>query len=72
MCRKVELFVIYSALLGKHVNIWAFIIHHLLEATKTTHENDVIGVGGTITVNTQALGHSGKFSTIKPHFLVDH
>ena len=29
----------------------------------------MIGVGGTITVIAQALGHGGRFGTLEPHFL---
>ena len=50
------------------MRIPAFLIWHLLEISKTTHEN-VTGARGTITRIAQALGHSGKFSTLKPHCL---
>jgi len=46
--RKLELFLIWCALTGTHADTKAFIIRHLVEVVKTTHEN-VIGVGGTIT-----------------------
>jgi len=52
--------------MNTHADTEAFIIHHLVEVAKITHEN-VIGLGGTITAMAQALGHSGKFSTLEPH-----
>jgi len=61
VCQKVELFLIWCALLGTHADTGAFLIHLLLEVAKTTYKN-VIGVGGTITIIAQALGRSGKFS----------
>jgi len=56
LCKKVELILIWCALTVTHANTRAFIIRHLLEVAKATHGN-VIGVGGTITVIAQALGH---------------
>jgi len=49
--------------MSTHVHTRAFIIYHLVEVAKTTHEN-VIGVGGIITTIAQALDHSGKFRTL--------
>jgi len=66
--RKGELFILCRALFATHVDIWAFILRHLTEVAKTTHEN-VIGVGATITAIAESLGHSGKFHTLEPHFL---
>ena len=63
VCRKAELFLIWCALLSMHADPKAFIIRHLLEVAKTTYEN-VLGLGGTITVILQALSHNGKFSTL--------
>ena len=39
VCRKRELFLLWCALFGTHVDIGAFILRHLTEAAKTTHEN---------------------------------
>jgi len=45
VCNKAELFLIWCALIRTHRNTGAFIIRHLVEVAKTTHEN-VIGVWG--------------------------
>ena len=45
MCRKVELFLLWCALTGTHVDIGVFIIRHLVEVAKTTYKN-VIGMEG--------------------------
>jgi len=66
--RKAELFLLWCALTGTYANIRAFIVRHLVGVDKTTHDN-VIVVVGTITAIAQALGRSGKFGTIEPHFL---
>jgi len=68
VCRKAELFLICCAFNGAHADTSTFIIRHLVEVAKTTHEN-VIGVWGTITMIAQALGHGGKFDSLEPHFL---
>jgi len=54
--------------MGSHVDTGSFITQYLLDMSKTTYKN-MIGVGGTITTIAQALGHGGKFSIRKPHFL---
>jgi len=48
-----KLFLIWCALTGTHADTEAFIIRHLVEVAKTTHEN-VIGVRGTIIKITEA------------------
>ena len=53
---------------GTHADNGVFIICNLVEVAKTTHEN-VIGAGGTVTAIIQALGHEGKFGSLKPRFL---
>jgi len=64
VCRKAELFFICCALTGAYADTGVFIIHHLVEVAKTTHEN-IIGVGGTIIAVAQALGHRGKFGSLE-------
>jgi len=64
----VKLFLICYALIGTHANTGAFMIHHLVEVGKTTYKS-VIGVGGTITISAQALGHRGKLSSLEPRLL---
>ena len=68
VCRKGELFLLWCALFETHVDIGAFILRHLTEVAKTTHEN-VISVGATITTIAESLGHSSKFHTLESHFL---
>ena len=68
MCRKGELFMLWCALSGTHVDIRAFILRHLTEVAKTTHEN-VISVGATITTIAKSPGHNSKFHTLESHFL---
>ena len=46
----------------------AFIIHHLAEVAKMTHEN-VIADEDTITAIAQALHYAKKFESLEPHFL---
>jgi len=53
--------------MGTHANTGAFVIHHLVEVGKTTHEN-AIGMGGTLIVITQALGHEEKLGTLELTF----
>jgi len=53
---------------GTHVDIGAFILRHLIEMAKTTHEN-VISVGATITAIAESLGHNNKFHSLESHFL---
>jgi len=65
--KKVELFLIWCTLMGTHANTGAFVIHHLVEVGKTTHEN-AIGMGGTLIVITQALGHEEKLGTLELTF----
>ena len=60
VCRKAKLFLIWCALTGTHVDAEGFIIRHLVEVAKTTPEN-VIGVGGIITIIAQALNIVGNF-----------
>ena len=57
----------WCALSGTHVDIGAFILRHLTEVAKTTHEN-VISVGATIIAITESLGHNSKFHTLESHF----
>ena len=64
----VTLFLLWCALSGTHVDIGAFILRHLTEVAKTTHEN-VISVGATITAIAESLGHNSKFRTLESHFL---
>ena len=42
VCQKGELFLLWCALSGTHVDIGAFILRHLTEVAKTTHENVII------------------------------
>jgi len=65
---KAKLFLIWCALTKTLADTGAFIIHHFVEVAKTTHSN-VIGVRGTITAITHALGYIRKFGTLKAHFL---
>ena len=68
VCSRAELFLIWYAITRTHVNTGALISCHLVDVAKITHES-VIGVGGTITVIAQALGHEGKFGSLEPHFV---
>ena len=68
VCQKEELFLLWYALSRTHVDIGAFILRHLAEVAKATHEN-VISVGATITAIAESLGHSSKFHTLESHFL---
>jgi len=67
-CRKGEFFLLWCTLSGTHVHVGAFVLPHLTEVAKTTHEN-VINMGTTITDIAESLGHSGKFYTVEPHLL---
>ena len=68
VCRKGELFLLWCALSGTHVDIGAFILRHLTKVAKTTYEN-VISVGASITAIAKSLGHNNKFYSLESHFL---
>ena len=66
ICRKTKLFLVWCALTGIHADTEAFIIRHIVEVAKTTHDN-AIGVEGTSTAIAKL--QTMKFAIPKPHLL---